>query len=937
MEKKGEAKRSRYTLAAARRSKASPAVKLVSVCNEGDGGRREIVLSKKRRWESQEDRVVVEYGGRGQREGDNNNSDGYETVGSEEEDDDLPPPTFGSSTSSATVAGYPWKIKLQGKAWEEANTMDRAPVPRKLRSAMNKRNRESVSPPLPTKEQNGTASLTSPTCNGGRKSSQKQKQGGSVKCSSSKIPKLSITTTKVSKAEEEVAETLYDLARMFAHRESSSPSPSPSAKPRPEPDLDSKSSHSGGLSVRDMNNAVKDMSNGAASPDPTMPPLPRHSLSTEEKKLPDQDALKEPTAKSSLSSTSKAPFTKEVSLTESHQETNNSHSAVSALDEGNKPCLVSDNSKVPYMENESEQLPHERMEKERGPGLDFSPTKEEKEELGIKDGPNHDEGKVQDQPQNSENTRDNQKPASASASEAPTGSGNKERSIDIWKLEGGATITAEPSVSLSSASKRSEPPLQPLIVPPAKLNQNPSAVTLPTEKPPLFSPQTRQSWKRCAAHVYISRLIDGYQKMENLSWAVTVGPMRVHLNQSKSFTQSKPPPLTRNNISEPSVQGNFLGEKSSSISNGSAQKKKSAAIEDLQPASIGVFGHGELPIFNGGTSQKHQQLQLQNMHSPSLAFSSSTLEPGSNVLVSASMFAGDQRAATNSSHTTTTTATAQQQQQQQQQQPQPQFLHSLVHHPTLPFFQNPHYSSHYSPHLAPHQMQPQFMEKFMESNTFYSTLGTPPQPQQQANNNSNSSTTSSSTTTTTTTNSTKKPHQHAQILFGFEGSHNQQQQMWPPPNSKWPNGVSSAVYQAFPPLQLSHHYHPSTAQQPQHLFSMESQPSKPKQLVQQQQKPSFSSSSSSTLMDLNCCPQSHFSVISTTSPNPNNPNLNNPRKNEPGFGSFLSPNSPHGYATTYQAISELGRAQGQAQIPFAHGLPPTLMVQSGGSHRQQPK
>ncbi|KAB1203664.1 hypothetical protein CJ030_MR8G002770 [Morella rubra] len=104
------------------------------------------------------------------------------------------------------------RFKIPKKFFDDCNGVDHASVPRKLRSAMKKRNRESISPPLPdSKKLNHTISGVeeSPLKNGIKKSKLNIKHGGS---------NWSLEQTvsgPITKDEEEVVETLYALAGMF--------------------------------------------------------------------------------------------------------------------------------------------------------------------------------------------------------------------------------------------------------------------------------------------------------------------------------------------------------------------------------------------------------------------------------------------------------------------------------------------------------------------------------------------------------------------------------------------------------------------------------------------------------------------------------------------------------------------------------------------------
>ncbi|XP_044475898.1 uncharacterized protein LOC123203557 isoform X2 [Mangifera indica] len=103
-------------------------------------------------------------------------------------------------------------FKLPKKQFsDDCNGVDHASIPRKLRSAMKKRNRKSISPPLPdSKKLNHTmCGVKSPKKNGLKKSKLNLKQG-----SSDSTPKQGIGS--ITKDEKEVVETLYALAEMFS-------------------------------------------------------------------------------------------------------------------------------------------------------------------------------------------------------------------------------------------------------------------------------------------------------------------------------------------------------------------------------------------------------------------------------------------------------------------------------------------------------------------------------------------------------------------------------------------------------------------------------------------------------------------------------------------------------------------------------------------------
>ncbi|GFY86242.1 hypothetical protein Acr_04g0009800 [Actinidia rufa] len=112
-------------------------------------------------------------------------------IGSDSEDE------LRSTTSTSK------RFKLPRKFFHDSKRVDYASVPRKLRSAMKKRNGESISPPLPGKK---------PRKDGRKKSRPNEKQEDSE--GSPSWPILGLIT----KDEEEVVQTLYALAEMFPNK-----------------------------------------------------------------------------------------------------------------------------------------------------------------------------------------------------------------------------------------------------------------------------------------------------------------------------------------------------------------------------------------------------------------------------------------------------------------------------------------------------------------------------------------------------------------------------------------------------------------------------------------------------------------------------------------------------------------------------------------------
>ncbi|KAK3231791.1 hypothetical protein Dsin_003672 [Dipteronia sinensis] len=120
------------------------------------------------------------------------------------------------SLSSMCTTGKRFKLPKK-QFFDDCNGVDHASVPRKLRSAMKKRSRESLSPPLPdSKKLNHTISLRveSPLKKDGLKKSKLSMKQGSSDWSTNHA------AGPITKDEEEVVETLYALAGMFPDNDS---------------------------------------------------------------------------------------------------------------------------------------------------------------------------------------------------------------------------------------------------------------------------------------------------------------------------------------------------------------------------------------------------------------------------------------------------------------------------------------------------------------------------------------------------------------------------------------------------------------------------------------------------------------------------------------------------------------------------------------------
>ncbi|XP_024026575.1 uncharacterized protein LOC21399121 isoform X3 [Morus notabilis] len=104
----------------------------------------------------------------------------------------------------STVGTTSKRFKLSQKFLDDCNRVGHASVPRRLRSAMKKRSPNSISPPLPDSKK-----LNCSKFDAIKKSKSNMKQRRADKC-----PKQTVSVP-ITKDEEEVADTLYALAGMF--------------------------------------------------------------------------------------------------------------------------------------------------------------------------------------------------------------------------------------------------------------------------------------------------------------------------------------------------------------------------------------------------------------------------------------------------------------------------------------------------------------------------------------------------------------------------------------------------------------------------------------------------------------------------------------------------------------------------------------------------
>nr|XP_023914948.1 uncharacterized protein LOC112026492 isoform X1 [Quercus suber] len=195
--------------------------------------------------------------------------------------------------SSLSIIGSSKRFKVPKKFFDDCNGVDHASVPRKLRSATKKRNRESISQPLPdSKKLNHKISgVESFIKNGAKKSKLSMKQ-----CGSDKFPRKTVTGP-ITKDEEEVVETLYALAGMFPNNDASEkskldsesmeakPSAMPVSKESPMPTLEDSAVTNDNLSLTPLitAEAANLSSNFESSPEETAKVDSLDELSVQEK------------------------------------------------------------------------------------------------------------------------------------------------------------------------------------------------------------------------------------------------------------------------------------------------------------------------------------------------------------------------------------------------------------------------------------------------------------------------------------------------------------------------------------------------------------------------------------------------------------------------------------------------------------------------------
>ncbi|VVA22426.1 PREDICTED: CISIN_1g003719mg [Prunus dulcis] len=147
------------------------------------------------------------------------------------------------------------RFKLPKKFFDDCNGVDHASVPRKLRSAMKKRNRESASPSIPNSKKlnHAMSGIESRKRDGVNKPKPYLKQGGSDRSLRETV------SGDITKDEEEVVETLYALAGLFPNNDANdnskldtesldaNPSALPESKETPTPAFEVGNDKSGSI------------------------------------------------------------------------------------------------------------------------------------------------------------------------------------------------------------------------------------------------------------------------------------------------------------------------------------------------------------------------------------------------------------------------------------------------------------------------------------------------------------------------------------------------------------------------------------------------------------------------------------------------------------------------------------------------------------------
>eukprot|EP00268_Persea_americana_P066330 TRINITY_DN9004_c0_g1_i5.p1 TRINITY_DN9004_c0_g1~~TRINITY_DN9004_c0_g1_i5.p1 ORF type:complete len:728 (-),score=198.73 TRINITY_DN9004_c0_g1_i5:359-2542(-) len=533
------------------------------------------------------------------------------------------------------------RFKLNGKAFDDCNAVDPATVPRRLRSAMNKRNHESVSPPLPDPKRNNRTFVETdlPHVNGVRRSKLHMKLGGSDKTLKHGVPNT------ITKDEEEVAEALFALASTIDDtdkdkvdritEEAEVPSPLPKNNASSLPPLEAlKGANSKSLNdlaaaeASNLNLCEGESSVKTENVWPVMGPT----------------VLEQPTTSGSQKF--------KLELNDASQ-VGDQDIGLSSKDERAGPTQLNDavNSGTPTeVQSESypgnglletihpKSLPMRRPESDTLPAVAVATQQNSVKE--VAEGCTH--PKVSEGAANLLHTMPN---------------GLSDGLLHLTKTS--ATKAGGWPDSATDASR------------PGSAKNDVSR-----EKPVLVSVGRRQSFKRCAYHVYISRLIRSYQSVEKKSWPPSANQSKLNEGKMSGTTAFNDPRVLKtdiNNVTSVSAHGVVAGRNLHEARPGTLQNNK--PLQDQRAStSYGIY------------PQQKQSCDFLSLS----AGGESARNTGNGFESSAQLHVP--------------------------------YLHPLVQHPMVPFsLPNVRYPSPYPDQLAAASQQVELQLPQYSSNAFYGT------------------------------------------------------------------------------------------------------------------------------------------------------------------------------------------------------------------------
>ncbi|XP_077246532.1 uncharacterized protein LOC143886449 isoform X2 [Tasmannia lanceolata] len=402
------------------------------------------------------------------------------------------------------------RFKLHGKASDGCNGVDPAPVPRKLRSAMNKRNSESISPPWRDAKKQHRASNgidSPPQVNCARKSKQNINQRVLGRCRNQVVA--------ITKDEEEVAETLYALASMLPfekpvksslERRTAGAKNSPLRETRASSPTPKEASKEETIELQCVSTGIETTSHLLCK---------KESLEETEKIEPitQPNVSERPTISGSQKFDLELTSTSQVDLQRISKNDHTQNVQLSDVVNLLNPVEVSSES---YSANGS-----------------FQPTQPEALPL-----------------QKPDNVSRLEVPA-APKQEPPPIKDNNECSARVAFIEEGAqdlrrgfrngSCDVHGELTWSSSAKAAAA-WSDSVTCATRLSSTVDGVTTEKLTPPAVSVGRRPSWKRCTTHVCISRLISSYQSGEKKWWQTPANLSR--LNEGAKFSVTSTNKLT---------------------------------------------------------------------------------------------------------------------------------------------------------------------------------------------------------------------------------------------------------------------------------------------------------------------------------------------------------------------------------------------------------